>query len=149
MTPATSGVSSTHFSHRIAQKQTQAKSVQESARCAHSAPSKCWLCSTTCGFLVMNNQAERDLRLAKVQQKVSGTLRSATGSQLFAAFAVMFRRCRSKDVPCWLLLRLSSKVTLYRSLGHLNSYFRTSKGIVNSSLMYAVTRSNGQGRRLV
>lgn len=50
-----------------------------------------------------NNQAERDLRLAKVQQKISGTFRSATGSLLFAASAVIFRLCRSKGIPCCLL----------------------------------------------
>jgi hypothetical protein len=39
-----------------------------------------------------------------------------------AAFAVIFRRCKSKDTPCSLLLLLSSMVALSRSLGHLCSY---------------------------
>ena len=50
-----------------------------------------------------NNQAERDLRWVKVQQKISGTFRSATGVTVFAASAAIFRRCRSKDIPCCLL----------------------------------------------
>ena len=51
-----------------------------------------------------NNQAERDLRWAKVQQKIAGTFReSGRGSVLFAVFAVIFRGCRSKDIPCCLV----------------------------------------------
>lgn len=38
---------------RIAQRQAQAKQGQESSRCVGwRVPIKCWLCSTTCGFLL-------------------------------------------------------------------------------------------------
>jgi hypothetical protein len=69
-----------------------------------------------------NNQAERDLRWAKVQQKIAGTFReSGLGSPLFVASAVILRRCRSKDIPCCLLWRLSSMVNLYLPFGDLSS----------------------------
>ena len=48
-----------------------------------------------------NNQAERDLRWAKVQQKISGTFReSGQERPRFAAFAAICRPCRSRDIPC-------------------------------------------------
>src|SRR5260370_1081065 len=85
-------------------------------------PSKCWLCSTTCVFLLPTTRPSGTFAGRKFSKRFLAPFAVRLGSPLFAASAAIFRRCRSKDTPCFLLLRLSSMVNLYRSLGHLSSY---------------------------
>jgi hypothetical protein len=61
-------------------KQTPAKNLLD-ALLRHSARVLAFLDDLTVPFT--NNQAERDLRRAKVQQKIAGTFRSTTGATAF------------------------------------------------------------------
>src|SRR5258706_12022317 len=85
-------------------------------------PSKCWRCSTTCGFLLRTTRPSGTFAGQKCSKRFLAPFAVLLGSPLFAASAVIFRLCRSKGIPCCLLLRLSSMVNLYQSLGDLSSY---------------------------
>src|SRR5260221_8942056 len=84
--------------------------------------SKCWLCSTTCAFLLRTTRPSGTFAGQKCSKRFLAPFAVRRGPPLFAASAVIFRRCTSKDTPCSLLLLLSFMVNLYRSLGHLSSY---------------------------
>ena len=53
-----------------------------------------------------NNQAERDLRPAKVKQKVSGCFRTLPGAQVYARLQALISTCRKQHKPVFQSLRL-------------------------------------------
>ena len=82
-----------------------------------------WRSSTTLLTIPFdNNQAERDLRMLKTQQKVSGCFRSDTGAEAFARLRSYLSTLRKQGVALLAALRaLVAGSPLYPALG-LNSY---------------------------
>src|SRR5664280_324026 len=46
-----------------------------------------------------NNQAERDLRMMKLQQKISGTFRTTRGAEAFCRIRAYISTIRNNDLP--------------------------------------------------
>ena len=57
------------------------------------------------GVPFTNNQAERDLRPAKVKQKVSGCFRTQAGAQVYARLQAVISTCRKQGARVFDSLR--------------------------------------------
>jgi hypothetical protein len=57
------------------------------------------------GVPFTNNQAERDLRPAKIKQKVSGCFRTQRGANVYARLQAVISTCRKQEQNVFVALR--------------------------------------------